>query len=183
MPINRRRFLGLGAGALGAVALSPAAVAASAMTARTVDARRLSFHNLHTGERLSADYWRAGRFQPEALRAIDTILRDFRTGDVAPIDRRLLVLLDRLHTTLESRAPFDVISGYRSAATNAMLRRSGGGVAKASYHMRGMAIDISVPDRGLDDLRRTALALRQGGVGYYPESGFVHVDVGPVRSW
>jgi len=181
--IDRRRFLALGAGALGAgavVALTPAA--AGARTIAT-DARRLSFHNLHTGERLSATYWRKGRFEPEALRAIDHILRDFRTGDVAAIDRRLLVLLDRLHTTLGSAEPFQVISGYRSPATNAMLRQSSGGAAKASYHMKGMAIDIRMPDRGLVHLQRAALALRRGGVGYYPDSGFVHVDVGPVRSW
>jgi uncharacterized protein YcbK (DUF882 family) len=102
---------------------------------------------------------------------------------VVRIDRRLYVLLDELRHRLRTDAPFQIISGYRAPKTNAMLRASSGGVAKRSYHTRAMAIDIVVPDRATEQVRDAALALRRGGVGYYPSSGFVHVDVGPVRRW
>lgn len=99
------------------------------------------------------------------------------------IERRLLDLLHRLHATLDTSEPFHVISGYRSPDTNAMLLARGGGVARHSLHMDGQAIDLRVPGRALSKIRGAALALRGGGVGYYPGSDFVHVDVGRVRWW
>jgi uncharacterized protein YcbK (DUF882 family) len=146
--------------------------------------RRLSFVNLHTGESLTAVYWANGTYQSNALKEIDHVLRDFRTGDVHSIDLRLLDLLHALQRKVKSRSPFQVISGYRSPATNAKLASlSGGGVARRSFHMKGMAIDVALEDRRLTALRDAALDLRAGGVGYYPRPGFVHVDVGPARSW
>jgi uncharacterized protein YcbK (DUF882 family) len=145
--------------------------------------RRLSFANLHTGEKLTATYWSNGAYEPNAVSEINHLLRDFRTGDVHPIDVRLLDLLHLLQRKVKSQSPFQVISGYRSPATNAKLASASHGVARRSYHMKGMAIDVALDDRKLSSLRDAALALKAGGVGYYPKPGFVHVDVGPVRRW
>ncbi len=145
--------------------------------------RRLSFHNLHTGEHLTTCYWAEGRYLASECQAIDHLLRDFRTGDIHPIDRRLLDLLYVLQRQVRGKGPFQVISGYRSPATNRMLRQRGHHVALHSMHLQGKAIDIRLPGCSLRHLHRAALALRAGGVGYYPRSNFVHVDTGRVRSW
>jgi uncharacterized protein YcbK (DUF882 family) len=162
-------------------------VAAGTLVARGVQAadvvRKLSFVNTHTGEKVSATYFENGRFEPEALRDIDKVLRDHRSGEVQPIDRRLLDLLDTLRMKLDSRQPYHVISGYRSASTNAQLHAASGGVARHSLHMDGKAIDIRLPGTQLPNLRGAALSLGRGGVGYYPASDFVHVDTGRVRRW
>ena len=110
-------------------------------------------------------------------------LRDHRTGDVHPIDPQLLDLLTHLQQSVDSARAFEVISGYRSPKTNAMLASNSGGVARKSLHMQGMAIDIRLPGKRLKDLRAAALSLEAGGVGYYPSSDFVHVATGRVRSW
>ena len=179
-PLGRRSLLaGLGAGA----ALAAAGTPAAAFIRPPRASRELTFEHLHTGERLSAVYMTRGRLDAAGLQRLDYILRDWRTGEVVRIDRRLYVLLDELRHRLRTDAPFQIISGYRAPKTNAMLRASSGGVAKRSYHTRAMAIDIVVPDRSTEQVRDAALNLRRGGVGYYPSSGFVHVDVGPVRRW
>ncbi len=176
--IHRRRFMTWGL--VAAVAAMPVPAWAGALgTGR----RWLSFLNLHTGESLTALYWADGSYRRDALKEINHALRDFRTGDVHPIDVRLLDLLHLLQRKVKSRSPFQVISGYRSPATNAKLASLSGGVARRSFHVKGMAIDIAIGDRKLTALRDAALALEAGGVGYYPRPGFVHVDVGPVRSW
>lgn len=178
--IGRRGLLaGLGAGASLAVVRSPAA--AFVRPPRAV--RELAFEHLHTGERLVAPYLTRGRLDVPGLARLDTILRDWRTGDVVEIDRRLYLLLDELRQRLRTDAPFQIVSGYRAPNTNAMLRASTGGVAKRSYHTRAMAIDIVVPNRTTEQVRDAGLALGRGGVGHYPQSGFVHLDVGPVRRW
>lgn len=176
--LNRRRFLRWGLAAA-AVALPVPAWAATLATTK----RRLSFVNLHTDETLTALYWSNGSYQHNAVQDINYLLRDFRTGDVYPIDLRLLDLLYTLQHKVRSRSPFQVISGYRSPATNAKLAALSDGVARRSYHTKGMAIDIALADRRLPTLHQAALALRAGGVGFYPKPGFVHVDVGPVRTW
>ncbi|MEK7752072.1 MAG: DUF882 domain-containing protein [Acidobacteriota bacterium] len=145
--------------------------------------RKLRFYNTHTGEQLNTTYWAQGAYQSEGLREIYHVLRDHRSGDVSSIDVKLLDLLYLLSASLHTSERFHVISGYRSPATNAMLSRKGGGVAKHSLHMDGLAIDICMPGRNLADVRRAAVALNGGGVGYYPASDFVHVDVGRVRTW
>lgn len=144
--------------------------------------RALHFDNVHTGERLEAVYWRGG-YDEAALTAINHLLRDYRNDEVRAIDTRLLDLLHRLGQRVQTRSPFRVISGYRSPATNAMLHAQSNGVASRSLHMQGMAIDIVLEDVALADLRQAALDLQGGGVGYYPASDFVHVDVGRVRRW
>ena len=145
--------------------------------------RALGFRNLHTGETVDVVYRADGQLDHGALREIDWVLRDFRTGEARRIDQRLLDLLWRLRVALDTTEPYEVISGYRSPATNAMLRRQSRAVSRVSLHMQAMAIDVRVPDRSLAALRDAALALRLGGVGYYAASDFVHVDVGRVRIW
>ena len=145
--------------------------------------RVISLYNTHTEEALVVEYSSRGRYQPEALRALNRLLRDHRSGDVYPMDPELLDLLWELRLRMGSRAPFSVISAYRSPKTNAAMRRESPGVAAHSYHMQGRAIDVFLPDRDLRLLRNVAASLRRGGVGYYPHAGFVHVDTGPVRYW
>lgn len=182
---SRREFLSwsLSATAAGAAGLAaPLVVTRGARAA--VSAKSLSFYNIHTGESLKTVFWAEGRFLLDHLSEIDFVLRDFRTGDVREIDPKLLDLLYRLRRSVGSREPYHVISGYRSPKTNEMLRRQGGGgVAKTSYHMKGMAADVFLPGVGLKSLRKAALAMKAGGVGYYPKPGFVHVDTGRVRFW
>jgi uncharacterized protein YcbK (DUF882 family) len=176
--LGRRRFLGLAAAGC-VLGLPLGRIARAAVPG----ARRLSFYSLHTQEALSTVFWQDGRLVPDALAEIDWHLRDFRTGEVHAIDPGLLDLLHRLGGALQYDGPIHVISGYRSAQTNAMLAAQSGGVAKNSYHVHGMAIDLRLPGRSLRDVRRAALDLAQGGVGFYPRSDFVHVDTGPVRRW
>ena len=145
--------------------------------------RTLSFDNLHTGERLKLDYWVQGDYVPDALASINHLLRDFRTGDVHAIEPNLLDLLVMVRQRLETTAALAVISGYRSPKTNATLHEASSGVASQSLHMQGMAIDIRIPGRPLAAVHKTALEMQAGGVGYYPKSDFVHVDVGRVRRW
>lgn len=181
--LARRHFLAWGAtaAALTLPTLAMPHVANAAVLA--ANQRKLAFDNLHTGETLKTVYWEAGDYVPGALTQINHILRDFRTDDIHPIDAKLLDLLNRLHLKLGSQVPFSVISGYRSPKTNAALAAASSGVAKHSLHMEGQAIDIHLEDVALKDLHRGAIALKRGGVGYYPASDFVHVDVGRVRTW
>jgi uncharacterized protein YcbK (DUF882 family) len=179
--ISRRRLIKLGAAALAIPALSRSVL--FGFQDFLSDSKCLSFYNIHTGESLSATYSRSGELLPSALQKINHILRDHRTGEVREIDVRLLDLLHRLAREIRCAQPFHVISGYRSKQTNDYLRQRGGGVASGSLHMAGQAIDIRLPGCCLSDLRKTALALREGGVGYYPKPDFVHLDVGRVRCW
>jgi len=130
-----------------------------------------------------ATYWADGVWQPDGLRKINHVLRDFRTGDVMDIDPGLLDLMYRLRALVGTDEPFEIISGYRSPRTNAQLARQSSGVAKKSLHMEGKAVDLRLPGMKLSSLRRAALSLRGGGVGYYPKSGFIHVDTGRIRFW
>lgn len=176
--LTRRNILCLGAAASLSLAVAPRTVLAREAAPRTI-----SFNNLHTGEKLKTTFWADGVYVRDALGEINWVLRDFRTGDVTQIDPELLDVLYALRERMETKNPFDVISGYRSPATNAMLNARSDGVAKKSFHTRGKAIDIRLEDRKLADLHRAALSLKAGGVGYYPRSDFVHVDTGPVRRW
>lgn len=176
-PLSRRSFLKLG---VLAAALPLPALASQGLTAPE---RRLGFNNLHTGERLDLPYWIQGEYVPESLAEINRVLRDHRTDQVADIDTGLLDLLHRVNATLGSNRRFEVISGYRSPTSNQMLASHSSGVAKRSLHMQGKAIDIRLPGVRLADLRRVGLKLQGGGVGYYPGSNFVHLDVGRVRTW
>ena len=176
--MNRREFLLLGAGATATLIVRTG----FAMPNATLE-RALGFYNTHTDEILETVYWAQGKYQPEGLREINRILRDHRTGDVHHMDESLLDLLYLLQAKTGRKNRFHIISGYRSPATNAMLSARSAGVAKRSYHMQGKAIDIRLPGYDLKKLHQAALALKAGGVGCYPSSNFIHVDVGPVRHW
>jgi uncharacterized protein YcbK (DUF882 family) len=176
---QRRSFLKSSvvlASALGMPALARAA--ASAPYERT-----LRLYNTHTGEALRSVFWAEGKFLPEALNDINKLLRDHRNNTIAPIDPQLLVLLDRVSAKFGDRHVLHVISGYRSPESNRILAEAGDGVATHSLHMEGKAIDVRIPGRDLGSLRKAALAVHGGGVGYYPDSQFVHIDTGRRRTW
>jgi uncharacterized protein YcbK (DUF882 family) len=147
------------------------------------DVRRLKVHNLHTGDRLDAVYFENGTYVDDALAEARRVMRDWRNGQEHLMDPRLFDALSGISDKLESRAPFQIISGYRSPATNAMLHERSSGVASHSQHMLGKASDIRVEGVELRHLHSAALSQGAGGVGFYPVSDFIHVDVGPVRRW
>jgi uncharacterized protein YcbK (DUF882 family) len=180
--LSRRQLCQSGFLALASLAIPPSLLAMSLN--QILPARQLSFFNTHTGEKLQhIDYWAKGDYQLDALGAIDHILRDHRSGEITRIDYRLLDQLWLLNHRLDNRHPLHVISGYRSAQTNRKLRKTGGGVAKYSLHMDGRAIDLRLPNRELTAVHQAAIDLHQGGVGYYPDSQFIHLDTGAVRHW
>ncbi len=189
--MTRRRLLGgLGAlagaallGPLDAIAGESGATLPAAAPAGARGERVLSLVHTHTGERLTVPYWGDGTYLPGGLLRLEDFLRDFRTEERHPVDPALLDQLHALRLATGSREPFQVVSGYRSAATNASLRAARGGQARHSLHMEGRAVDVRLPDVRTSTLRDAALELRRGGVGYYAASDFVHVDTGPVRRW
>jgi len=179
--ISRRKFLALGL-ATAAASAFPFETLAAVNTIVT-PGRALSFYNIYTQEELNIVYWFEGRYLPDALARINHILRDLRTGKVTDIDNSLLDLLYGVQKKLKSKDPFNIVSGYRTPKSNAILRKRRRGVAINSLHMYGKAVDLNLPGYSLSALRRVAMSLGHGGVGYYPYSKFVHLDVGEVRSW
>jgi uncharacterized protein YcbK (DUF882 family) len=175
--VSRRSFLG------GLASLSALALVAPAAALPTREERVLSFFNTHTSDRLTLPYFADGAYLPDSLARLERFLRDHRTGEEHPIDPALFDLLHALQRATSTKAPFQVISCYRSPATNAMLCAESGGVARGSMHLQGRAIDIRLSDVRSAALRDAALELRRGGVGYYNRSDFVHVDTGRVRTW
>ncbi|MCX5871171.1 MAG: DUF882 domain-containing protein [Deltaproteobacteria bacterium] len=176
--MNRRNFLGRAMAMVPLFLLSsPSSLLAS------FEEKTLSFYHTHTLKELSIVYFRNGRHIPSALATINNFLKDFRTGDIHPIDPALLDLLHDLQLATGTKKFFEVISGYRSPQTNAMLHSNSGGVASHSLHMLGKAIDIRLPSFSTGHLHKIALAFQRGGVGYYPQSDFIHIDTGHVRTW
>jgi uncharacterized protein YcbK (DUF882 family) len=179
--ISRRRFLRFGALAA-AVSCIPCPALALERTTQKFE-RALDFYNVNTGESLSAVYWIKGKYLPLSLRDINYVLRDHHSDQVKAIDPQLLDLLYTIDKIVGLRDSFHVLSAYRSPATNAWLRMSHSGVAEHSMHIEGKAVDVRFFGRDLQMVRRLATDLQWGGVGYYPWSGFVHLDTGPVRTW
>ncbi len=142
----------------------------------------MSFYHTHTGERFRLEYSCNG-CSPSDLNQLNNFLRDFRTGEVFPIDPVLLEILYGIRQKSGSKGVIEIISGYRSPKTNDKLRSKSGGVAKRSLHMKGQALDIRLTDLKTNDLRDVAISMRQGGVGYYAKSNFVHIDTGRFRTW
>ena len=145
--------------------------------------RRIKLYNTHTLETLEVAYFHHGKYDPVALKKLNYFLRDHYANKVATIDPRLFDLLFAVQNSLQTREAFRVISGYRSPATNAALRAESDGVALHSYHMKGMAVDVALADRRVGAISKCARDMNCGGVGTYYGSGFVHLDVGPVRTW
>jgi uncharacterized protein YcbK (DUF882 family) len=176
MLVGRRRFL---FGSLGVAA----ALARPGRGAASVATHRLSFYHIHTGEKLAITYRENGELVPQALAEINHYLRDFRNEKIHDIDVALLDRLHELFMAFDARGNFEVISGYRSPQTNAALRHVTTGVAERSLHIQGRAIDVRLTSAKTLALRDAALAMKAGGVGYYPESNFVHIDTGSFRTW
>ncbi|MGF1552384.1 MAG: YcbK family protein [Paracoccaceae bacterium] len=161
----------------------PGPLATPALARGAGDLRRLKLANARTDERVDCVFWADGAYIPEALHAIDHILRDWRRDEVVRIDPDAVEILAEVQRRLDCAEAFEVVSGYRSPATNAWLRRRRRGVARNSYHTRGMAVDVTMRTRSIAQIARAGLALGQGGVGRYTRSHFVHLDSGPVRRW
>lgn len=176
---QRRKLLVLGGAAAG-LALLPGSALASVSTSRP---RILTLNNLHTGETLKTEFFNGKSYDKDELARLNHFFRDYRANKVKSIDPGLFDQLYRLQAMLETRKPVQLISGYRSLATNNMLRQKGSGVAKHSYHTLGQAMDFHIEGISLSNIRKAALKMRAGGVGYYPRSNFVHIDTGPVRHW
>jgi len=180
---TRRKLLALAAAGAAGLTAAPLFPAPAIALPSAPYKRALAFRNLRTGDALDLVYWAEGRYLPEAMQRIAHVMRDGRTDEAHVIDHRLIDLMARLRATLGSNEPLQIICGYRSPETNEMLRETTEGVAANSLHMVGEAVDLRVHGRALSAVRRAALSLKSGGVGYYPRSNFVHIDVGPVRRW
>jgi uncharacterized protein YcbK (DUF882 family) len=178
---NRRFFLKWGASAILTTVFTHPVLAA--VNPKSHEHHILSFYNIHTGETLKTCYRSNGKLIHRAVNRISYIMRDYRTGEVKPVDPNLLDLLHRIVMQEKPRSPLSIISGYRSPRTNAALRKVTAGVASNSLHMEGRAIDIRIPGYQTTALRQIAINLQCGGVGYYPDSDFVHLDTGPVKVW
>lgn len=176
---HRRKWLTLGGAAMG-VALLPNRAFATLSTPRP---RVLVINNLHTGETLKTEFFDGKKYNRDELARLNHLFRDYRAEQVKNIDPQLFDHIYRLQIMLGTNKPVQLISGYRTLATNNKLRERGSGVAKHSYHTLGQAMDFHIQGVDLANIRKAALKMRMGGVGYYPRSDFVHIDTGPVRSW
>jgi uncharacterized protein YcbK (DUF882 family) len=181
--MNRRQCLQTLSALTVGTLLLPRWATASASPLLLLPERSLSFYHLHTGEKQRVTYWAEGQYLPDSLANINHLLRDFRNNKTSAIDIALLDQLALLQTGLHVPCEFHIISAYRSPETNQMLHSKSNGVAKHSMHLEGRAIDIRIPNVPLDLVRQQALAMKMGGVGYYPSSDFVHVDSGSIRQW
>ncbi|QGM81014.1 YcbK family protein [Otariodibacter oris] len=177
--VQRRRWLSLGGVILGSSCLSNLAMA----IVSTPKPLSLRLHNVNTGESLVTSH-REGRFSQADLKKLNYIMRDRHTNQVKAIDPNLFFKLTKIQARLGARnSEILILSGYRSAKTNAAMRRRSKQVASNSYHIKGQAVDFYIKDIPLAKLKSVAESLKSGGVGYYPRSHFVHVDTGPVRTW
>ncbi len=159
------------------------AIVPVATTVSKTDERQLSFYHTHTSESLTVTYYRDGEYVPSALAELNHFLRDFRTDDAVNMDPAVFDILYDIQIASGSVGTYQIISAYRSPATNEMLRGKSNGVARKSQHLLGRAIDVRLTDLDTAELRDVALSLQRGGVGYYSKSDFVHVDTGRVRQW
>jgi uncharacterized protein YcbK (DUF882 family) len=166
-----------------AVSAAPVMANATGFLRGGGDIRRLTMYSGRTGESIDMIYWIDGDYIRPALEEISHFMRDWRTDDVHPIDPRTIDIMTAAHNLLDTSEPYTVLSGYRSPATNAMLRARSSGVARNSLHMQGEAADLRMSSRSVNQMFEAARACSAGGVGRYSGSGFVHMDCGPVRSW
>lgn len=179
--ISRRGLLG--AFAATTVVAAPTYANAFGFLKGAGDIRRIRMYSTRSGESLEMIYWIDGEYIPEALAEINSLMRDWRTGDVTRIDTRTVDIMAAAHNLLEVEEPYMLLSGYRSPKTNAMLRSRSSGVARNSLHMKGQAADLRLQGRSVSQMAKAAAACNAGGVGKYSSSNFVHMDCGPVRTW
>lgn len=179
--LSRRALLG--AFAATAVTAAPTFSKAAGFLRGSGDIRRLRMYSARTGERIDMIYWVEGHYIKDAVREVNTFMRDWRTNDVYKMDLRTVDIMAAAHNLLDASEPYMLLSGYRSPKTNAMLRAKSRGVAKNSLHMKGQAADLRLTSRSVGQMARAAAACRGGGVGKYSGSNFVHMDCGPVRTW
>ncbi|MCB2115492.1 MAG: DUF882 domain-containing protein [Rhodobacteraceae bacterium] len=179
--ISRRGLLA--AFAATTVAAAPTCSNAFGFLKGAGDVRRIRMYSGRTGESLDTIYWIEGQYIPEALNEITYFMRDWRSDKTKEIDPRTIDIAAAAHRLLDVSEPYMLLSGYRTAQTNAMLRSSSRGVAKNSLHMRGQAADLRLRSRSVPQIYRAATACEAGGVGKYSRSNFVHMDCGPVRTW
>lgn len=177
--LSRRSFLGMGLGAVAVAAFGCPVEAA----VRAMPERALHLYNTHTGESVKTVYWADGRYLAKSLIQVNRVLRDHRSGDVHPIDLRLLDVMVAVHRKFGNKGAIHIISGYRSPASNTMLASVSDGVAHHSLHMTGKAVDIRIPGHSTRIVSKAAKILKAGGVGTYPISNFVHIDTGRIRHW
>lgn len=176
---SRRKWLALGGVVLGC-ALLPGQALASLSTSKP---KILTLNNINTGEKVRAEFFDGKNYVSEELSRLNFLLRDYRANQVTKIDKRLFDQLYRIQLMVGARGEIQLISGYRSPKTNKNLRKHSRGVAKHSYHTLARAVDFRIEGAQLSNVRKAAMKMKAGGVGYYPKSNFVHVDTGPVRAW
>ncbi len=176
--ISRRGFLQKSAFVAGAAMMSQ-----SELLASVGEKKVLKLHNVKMNKTFYAPFFERNYYKLSGLFEINKAFVDYRQREITRVDVKLVNLLYDIKQSIGDDSQFNIVSGYRSERTNSMLRRSRKGVAKNSFHTKGQAVDIYVPHVSLRKVRDIAIGLGQGGVGYYPGSNFVHVDVGPVRTW
>ena len=179
--ITRRGLLGVFAAT--AVVAAPTYSNAFGLLKGAGDIRRIRMYSGRTGESIDTIYWVEGEYIPEVLKEINHFMRDWRSDDVVKMDPRNFDIIAAAHRLLDVNEPYMLLSGYRSPATNAMLRSHSRGVAKNSLHMKGQAADLRLKSRTVNQMAKAAEACSAGGVGHYPRSNFVHMDCGPIRTW
>jgi uncharacterized protein YcbK (DUF882 family) len=175
--LSRRKFLVLGSSFMAVAATPSLATLILPKSAPRFSIRKLALYNIHTGETFEGTYWRESHYDTKALERLTHVLRDRRNNKKHPIDPRLFDALHRLQSKLGTKDPFQIICGYRSPETNSMLHKKNRGVAKNSLHVKGKAIDVNLGHVSLKELSNAARSLKVGGVGYYPKSNFVHIDI------
>lgn len=178
---SRRGILGVFAAT--AVVAAPTYSNAFGFLRGAGDIRRIRMYSGRTGEMLDTIYWVEGDYVKEALKEINYFMRDWRSDEVTRMDARTIDIAAASHRLMDINEPYMLLSGYRTAKTNAMLRSHSSGVARNSLHMRGQAADLRLQSRSVSQIFKAASACSAGGVGKYPRSNFVHMDCGPVRHW
>lgn len=179
--VTRRGVLGIFAAT--AMIAAPTYSNAFGLLRGAGDIRRIRMYSGRTGESLDSIYWIEGEYIPEVVKEINYFMRDWRTDDKTKIDLRTIDIMAAAHSLMDVSEPYMLLSGYRSAKTNAMLRSKSSGVARNSLHMKGQAADLRLKSRSVSQMARAAEACASGGVGRYSRSNFVHMDCGPVRHW
>jgi uncharacterized protein YcbK (DUF882 family) len=179
--VSRRGLLGIFAAT--ALVAAPTYSNAFGLLKGAGDIRRIRMYSGRTGEMLDTIYWIEGDYIKDAMKEITYFMRDWRSGDLMKIDARTVDIMAASHRLMDVSEPYMLLSGYRCAATNAMLRSKSRGVARNSLHMKGQAADLRLKSRSVGQMAKAAEACAAGGVGRYSRSNFVHMDCGPVRHW